>query len=139
MQCFGELDDPPDYKNKLGDPLPIKLQQNMNEYRKLKGKKVVEASALEAPQTAHVDTEPEHVNIVPGACFASSHEASILELAFSEFDDVASQDTSTRCSDAKLECIQILYDRSNDYMITNHGYMIANHDYMLENRDCADA
>ena len=40
MQCFGELDDPPVYKDKLGNMLPTNLQHNMNEYRQRKGKRI---------------------------------------------------------------------------------------------------
>ena len=48
MQCFGELDDPPVYTNKLGELLPKNLQHNMNEYRKSKGKAIKEVSLLES-------------------------------------------------------------------------------------------
>jgi hypothetical protein len=101
MQCFGELDDPPEYVNKLGNKLPDNLQHNMNEYRKAKGKRVAEASNLEA--STDTPTDDEHkCNVAPGACFASLHEASVLELrpsslvpSSSDVIRIASQDVST--------------------------------------------
>lgn len=52
MQCYSLLDEPPVYKDYQGRPLYVKLQEQMNELRKTKGKKVAttltnEASVLE--------------------------------------------------------------------------------------------
>ena len=51
------MDDPPDYINALGKPFPPRLQQQANDMRKAKGKKVKEVSMLElaAVESAEVD------------------------------------------------------------------------------------
>ena len=167
MACYSTLDNPPDYKDYFGKPLNIKLQTQMNEIRKTKNKPIQEVSNLELqdPHPAAAPTHDDHehnINIAPGACFASPHEASVLELALSEFDDpIPTQHMPTRPTDAKVECIHVLYHHHHDYMIANHDpgavsnldalletaleefddhdYMIANRDHMIANCHFADA
>ena len=40
--CYSLMDDPPEYKNALGKPFPVKLQQHANDLRKANGKPVKE-------------------------------------------------------------------------------------------------
>ena len=86
MQCFGELDDPPIYKNKLGEALPKNLQHNMNEYRKSKGKAVKEVSVLEY----------EPVEPVPEDNFGFAHPSSLdASVHVSTIELVPSTDSET--------------------------------------------
>ena len=118
MQCFGELDDPPEYIDKLGQKLPINLQLNMNQYRKAHGKRIAEVSNLEIPADTANDNEPESF-ACPGLCFAcedglpiiveSPDEASILEVV-----------------PAQHFAVLINSDCNHDCVIDNHDHMTTN-------------